>query len=351
MQIFVDGKSAALDIANDSLKGSLVSPIVLDVGKRGHSLPFKGKIDEVQLLYQRLTVADVARLASGHSVGGLLDVLAVEPGKRTGPQRAQVRQYFLENVDAEYRKLRAEQQDLVKQKAAPLEKLAVPTMVMQEMPTRARHVRPQARPVRPARRQGSARRAGVSAAAAQGAPTDRLGLAQWLVAPANPLTARVAVNRWWAILFRHRPRRNRRGLRPPGRSAQPSGAARLAGHGIRPQRLGRQGDAEADRHLGDLPAVKPCHPGSCSNATPRTVCWPDRPRFRLPAEAIRDNALAISGLLKESIGGPSVKPYQPAGLWEDVSVERRYKYVADKGEGLYRRSMYTFWRRTCPPPA
>ena len=74
------------------------------------------------------------------------------------------------------------------------------------------------------------------------------------------------------------------------------------------------------------------------------------PRFRLPAESVRDNALAISGLLRDKIGGPSVKPYQPAGLWEDVSVERRYKYIADKDDGLYRRSMYTFWKRTCPPP-
>ena len=74
------------------------------------------------------------------------------------------------------------------------------------------------------------------------------------------------------------------------------------------------------------------------------------PRFRLPAETVRDCALAIAGLLREKIGGPSVKPYQPAGLWEDVSVERRAKYVADKNDGLYRRSMYTFWKRTCPPP-
>jgi hypothetical protein len=74
------------------------------------------------------------------------------------------------------------------------------------------------------------------------------------------------------------------------------------------------------------------------------------PRHRLTAEAIRDNALAISGLLSERIGGPSVKPYQPAGLWEDVSVERRVKYTPDKGDNLYRRGMYTFWKRTCPPP-
>jgi hypothetical protein len=60
--------------------------------------------------------------------------------------------------------------------------------------------------------------------------------------------------------------------------------------------------------------------------------------------------LAISGLLVDRVGGPSVKPYQPEGLWEDVSVERRDKYAPDLGEGLYRRSMYTFWKRTCPPP-
>src|SRR5262249_50312052 len=74
------------------------------------------------------------------------------------------------------------------------------------------------------------------------------------------------------------------------------------------------------------------------------------PRYRLPAETVRDSALAISGLLADRVGGPSVKPYQPAGLWEDVSVERRDKYVPDAGEGLYRRSMYTFWKRPCPRP-
>jgi hypothetical protein len=65
---------------------------------------------------------------------------------------------------------------------------------------------------------------------------------------------------------------------------------------------------------------------------------------------VRDCALAISGLLRERLGGPSVWPYQRAGLWEEVSVERRYKYIPDKSDGLYRRSMYTFWKRTCPPP-
>ena len=77
------------------------------------------------------------------------------------------------------------------------------------------------------------------------------------------------------------------------------------------------------------------------------------PRFRLQAETIRDNALAVAGLLSDRFGGPSVSPYQPAGLWDDVAVGADYEgtvYKQDKGEGLYRRSMYTFWKRTCPPP-
>ena len=71
------------------------------------------------------------------------------------------------------------------------------------------------------------------------------------------------------------------------------------------------------------------------------------PRLRLPAEIVRDQALAASGLLVEKIGGPSVKPYQPAGLWSELGGA---DYEADQGPNLYRRSLYTFWKRTAPPP-
>ncbi len=75
------------------------------------------------------------------------------------------------------------------------------------------------------------------------------------------------------------------------------------------------------------------------------------PRFRLSAETIRDQALAASGLLVERIGGPSVKPYEPPGLWEAVSYDGELSYQQDQGDGLWRRSLYTFWKRQSPPPA
>ena len=117
--------------------------------------------------------------------------------------------------------------------------------------------------------------------------------------------------------------------------------------------MGRQGDAAADRYLRDLPAGFEGHARSCSRKTRRIACWRSGPRFRLPAEMVRDNALAVSGLMNEKIGGPSVFPYQPKGLWEEMAFGGNFsaqKYVQSHGSDLYRRSMYTFWKRTVPPP-
>lgn len=179
--------------------------------------------------------------------------------------------------------------------------------------------------------------------------SDRLALARWLTHPEHPLTARVAVNRWWAMLF---------------------------GTGIveTVEDFGVQGAAPSDGELLDWLATELVRRGwdvrsilreivlsatyrQSSHVTPRLAerdpanrLLARGPRGRLPAETVRDNALAIGGLLVEKVGGPSVKPWQPAGLWEDVSVERRETYVPDTGDGAHRRSMYTFWKRTCPPP-
>ncbi len=186
-----------------------------------------------------------------------------------------------------------------------------------------------------------------------GSPPNRLGLARWLTDPANPLTSRVTVNRYWQLFFG-------------------TGIVRTLDD------FGSQGEMPSHPELLDWLAtefvrggwdVKALHRHIVLSATYRQSShWtavlrerdPDNrllargPRFRLDAETIRDNALAVSGLLDRRIGGPSVKPYQPAGLWEQVAVGGNFTsqtYEPSRGPDLYRRSLYTYWKRSLPPPA
>jgi hypothetical protein len=183
------------------------------------------------------------------------------------------------------------------------------------------------------------------------APRNRLGLAHWLVDPANPLTARVAVNRYWQMYFG-------------------TGLVKTA------EDFGSQGEAPSHPELLDWLATEFVRSGwdvkamqrlivtsaayrQASNATPamRERDPENRliargPRVRLPAEMIRDQALLISGLLSTKMGGPAVKPYQPEGLWEQLSAFQGKKlFERSTGEDLWRRSVYSYWKRTVPPPS
>ncbi len=182
-------------------------------------------------------------------------------------------------------------------------------------------------------------------------PRNRLGLARWLVDPSNPLTARVTVNRLWQSLFG-------------------AGLVRTA------EDFGTQGDTPSHPELLDLLATEFVRSGwdvkhllrlIVSSATYRqssrlTPVLQERdpenrllargPRFRLQAEFVRDQALAASGLLVTKIGGPSVKSYHPSGLYEQVTAGSGTNvYVEGTGEDLYRRSMYSYWKRSVPNPA
>ncbi len=187
-----------------------------------------------------------------------------------------------------------------------------------------------------------------------GAREDRLGLATWLVDPAHPLTARVAVNSYWQLLF---------------------------GTGLvdTPEDFGVRGSLPSHPELLDWLAVEFVESGwdvkamlrrMVLSATyrqdasvspellerdPQNRLLARGPRFRLQAELIRDVALSVSGLLSPKVGGPSGRPYQPDGLWREMShygstPATEQIYVQDHGEGLYRRGMYTIWKRTVPPP-
>ena len=180
-------------------------------------------------------------------------------------------------------------------------------------------------------------------------PKTRLGLAKWIVDPENPLTARVAVNRYWQMYFGN-------------------GLVKTA------EDFGSQGESPSHPELLDWLATEFIDSGWDIKAMQKLIVMssayrqssrvtnellekdPENrliargPRYRLNGQSIRDQALAVSGLLVERIGGPPVMPYQPEGLWDEVSV-KGYKYIVGDGDDLYRRSMYTFWRRTVPPPS
>jgi Protein of unknown function (DUF1553) len=129
--------------------------------------------------------------------------------------------------------------------------------------------------------------------------------------------------------------------------ADASGTARLAGHRVHPHRLEREADAEADCDVRHLPPLVARQPGTVSGRSRKP---PARPRPALP---VRDSSLFISGLLVEREGGQSVRPYQPEGVWEAVAFQgsNTRQFKQDDGANLYRRSMYTFWKRTSPPPS
>jgi hypothetical protein len=179
------------------------------------------------------------------------------------------------------------------------------------------------------------------------APKNRLTLAKWLVDPAHPLTARVTVNRYWQTFFG-------------------TGLVKTV------EDFGVQGEPPSHPELLDWLATELIHSGwdvkrlhrlivtsatyrQSSRVTPALLERdPDNrllaraPRYRLPSWMIRDQALAAAGLLVPKLGGPSVKPYQPAGIWEEATFGKK-TYQQDKGEGLYRRSLYTYWRRIVGP--
>jgi hypothetical protein len=195
---------------------------------------------------------------------------------------------------------------------------------------------------------------GVFSPLPDGAPRNRLSLARWLTHPGHPLTARVAVNQLWSQLFGAGIVTTLEDFGSQG--AWPTHPDLLDWLATEFVRLGW--DQKALIKTIVMSSAYRQHSGASPELIardPDNALFARGPRFRLPAEVIRDSALAVSGLLRDRIGGPSVRPYQPPGLWTEVIVaDDSYsggKYVQDTGDGLYRRSVYTWWKRTCPPPS
>ena len=274
------------------------------------------------------------------------------PDELDAEEREALRLYYLSVKDEAYRQLVARKQ-AIDREWREIRRRGGVTQVMRERPDaepeahvlyRGMYDQPRERVV--------ASTPAVLPPMAASLPRNRLGLAQWLVDEANPLTSRVTVNRYWQEVFG-------------------TGLVRTS------EDFGAQGEPPSHPELLDWLAVEFRESGwdikqffrtlvtsstyrqSAQTTAEKLDKDPENrllsraPRFRMDAEMIRDYALAASGLLVRAIGGPSVKPYQPYGVWETVGMPQSNTdiYKQDSGANLYRRSLYTFWKRSAPPPA
>jgi hypothetical protein len=279
----------------------------------------------------------------------VVSIARKDESKRTVAEQKQLAEFRL-SQHPEHRKL-SDQLSVLKPQVTAAEAEVQTTLVMEEMKEpRPTFVLMRGGYDKPGERVTAATPAALPALAAD-QPRNRLGLARWLVSPENPLTARVTVNRLWQQVFGT-------GLVKTSEDFGAQGAPPT-----HPELL----DWLADQFIRSGWDVKHLMKLMVTSATYRqqarlTPLLRERdpenrllargPRYRLMGEFVRDQALAASGLLVEKIGGPSVKPYHPAGLYEQITAGTGYNvYVPGKGDDLHRRSLYTYWKRSVPNPA
>ncbi|MEK6260915.1 MAG: DUF1553 domain-containing protein [Planctomycetota bacterium] len=379
-KLYIDGKRVDVEITNNLLTASPKTTKPLRIGRRTNGAPFRGLIDEVRLYDRELTAEEVSAVSESDS---LRDLLAIAPDKRTPEQTLIIVKAHLTRSDADYQRLVKERADTDKLRS-DLEKAFPSAMVMLEMPSpRKTFVLKRGQYDAPADEVQPDVPASLPPFP-KDAPRNRLGLAQWLLAPEHPLTSRVAVNRAWTTFFGTGLVETVEDFGSQGQwpshlelidwlAVEFGKQSRDESRETRARTEGESPTAASSSRLSSLNSrlpwdTKHLHRLIVTSATyrqssrvtkelqerdPANKLLARGPRFRMQAETIRDNALAVAGLLSDHFGGPSVSPYQPANLWDDVAVGADYEgtvYKQDKGEGLYRRSMYTFWKRTCPPP-
>ncbi len=387
VKVFLDEKVMELEIIKDNLNGSFGNKADLQIGNKAFGRPFNGVIDDLRFYNRVLSNQEIVHLAIHYPVQTYLSGVY---GQLSKDEKESVRNYFLtyaapENLKSEFAALN----NLKKEKAA-LDKQIVTTMVMSEMEkpretfilgrgdyrNKTEKVTPGVLAVLPVLK-------------SKNKIPNRLDLANWLVDPSHPLTARVAVNRFWQLFFglgivktsedfgsQGEPPVNaelldwlavtfREGSSQPEVRSSREGSSQLVD---RSSQSTQEKTANRELPTANWSAkallrliVTSATYRQSSKTTPelREKDPENRllargARYRLQGEVIRDTALMASGLMNPAIGGKSVFPYQPPGLWEEMAFGDGFTaqtYVPSTGKDLYRRSMYSFWKRTVPPAA
>jgi hypothetical protein len=346
VSIFIDGKEAPKNVSSNALSETIRTSVPLRLGRRhATGQTTDAKLQDIRFYNRTLTTEErnaVYELPRRQYL--------VSKPQRADAENEELFSWYLTSRDPSYAGLAQAHQALVDEKGNILKRGTIAHVMNEKSEAPKAYVlmrgdydkrADEVAPGTPA----------VLHPWKEDLPKNRLGFAQWLLDPTNPLTARVTVNRFWQEVF---------------------------GNGIVPSAgdFGVTGQLPTHPELLDYLAISFREDGwnvknffrqlvtsstyrqtaSASNEKqaidPMNKLLARGPRFRMDAEMIRDGALAASGLLVQKIGGPSVRPYQPPGVWEAVAMpgSNTRDYVADSGEGLYRRSIYTFLKRSAPPP-
>ncbi len=347
VKLYVNGELEKSAVTIDTLTDTIKTPETFSIGRRGAAGPaFTGRVDDFRIYSRALPANEIAALGGGATFA----IAAIPADKRTPEQKVQLQKFFRETQVPELAAAEKKIADLKKAKET-VEKQIPNTMVMAEMEKpRDTFIK-----VRGAYDQNGEKVAPAAPAflppiapRADGKPLNRLDFAKWLVAKEQPLTARVTINRWWAMLF---------------------------GNGLvkTVNDFGAQGEWPSHPELLDWLAADLMKDWNVKRAIKQIVMSQTYrqssrvspqllekdsenrllargPRQRLDAEIIRDNALAIGGILNEKLGGKSIKPEQPPGTWE-INEMGGYNYDKSKGDDLYRRGLYVYWRRSTVYPS
>lgn len=347
VKIYIDGILQEFNIEADKLSGDITTPVSWKLGQRSTSSRLTGlQVNDVRIFHRQLSGGEIATIGKNSK---LHELLAKPAAKRNPKETTELRDYWYSNHDENYKQLTAAVEKLQKEEV-DIKSRGTIAHVMNEKPSMAKAFvlnrgeysqrKDEVAPAIPA----------ILPKFPDDLPKNRLGFAKWLLLPEHPLTARVTVNRMWQEIF---------GI----------GLVKSAGD------FGVAGDLPSHPELLDWLAIefreknwdmKQFYKQLVMSAAYRqaALATPEKllkdpanrllsrgPRFRMDAEMIRDYALAATGIMAPKIGGPSVRPYQPPGVWEAVAMPNSdtRKYKQDTGDALYRRSMYTFIKRSAPP--
>ncbi|HVU88913.1 MAG TPA: DUF1553 domain-containing protein [Pirellulales bacterium] len=348
VKIYVDGAPQEVEVTANSLAGTIRTSVPLKLAQRSTG----ARVDDLSLqdlrLYNRaLEPGEVAQLATATRAA----YLVAKPAEGRSPSEVEeLYGWWLDAMDANYQQLATHKKELSAKEAAIKSRATIAHVAQEKSDTSPMAYILYRGDYDKRRDEVKADTPDILPAFPAELPKNRLGFARWLLRPDHPLTARVTVNRFWQEVF---------GTGLVKTTGEFGVAGELPSH---PELLDwlalefRDHGWDVKRFFRELVLSATYRQAATTTpeklqADPQNRLLAHGPRFRMDAEMVRDYGLAASGLLVRKLGGPSVRPYQPEGVWEAVAMigSNTRDYKQDSGDNLYRRSMYTFWKRAAPP--